>query len=43
MLNDIAFINLTNDGYIEYTENCLKSLEKNQIIFTLLLYWQKKL
>ena len=28
MLEDIAFITLTNDGYIEYTENCLKSLEK---------------
>jgi hypothetical protein len=28
MLQDIAFITLTNDGYIEYTENCLKSLEK---------------
>jgi len=28
MLQDISFITLTNDGYIEYTENCLKSLEK---------------
>ena len=28
MFQDIAFITLTNDGYIEYTENCLKSLEK---------------
>lgn len=28
MLTDIAFITLTNSGYIEYTENCLKSLEK---------------
>ena len=28
MLNDIAFITLTNNGYIEYTENCLKSIEK---------------
>jgi len=28
MLQDIAFITLTNDGYLEYTENCLKSLEK---------------
>ena len=28
MLQDVAFITLTNDGYIEYTENCLKSLEK---------------
>jgi len=28
MLNDIALITLTNGGYIEYTENCLKSLEK---------------
>ena len=28
MFQDIAFITLTNNGYIEYTENCLKSLEK---------------
>jgi hypothetical protein len=28
---DIAFITLTNDGYKEYTENCLKSLEKINI------------
>lgn len=28
MSNDIAFITLTNSGYIKYTENCLKSLEK---------------
>ena len=28
MLTDIAFITLTNTGYIEYTENCLQSLKE---------------
>lgn len=28
MLNEICFITLTNNGYIKYTENCLKSLNK---------------
>ena len=28
MLPDIAFVTLTNDGYVEYTENCLQSLDR---------------
>jgi hypothetical protein len=38
MLNDITFITLTNSGYIEYTENCLKSLEKINCNFNLICY-----
>lgn len=38
MFEDICFITLTNDGYIDYTLNCYKSLEKCGAIVTLTSY-----
>lgn len=38
MCEDICFITLTNDGYIDYTLNCYKSLEKCGAMVTLTSY-----
>jgi hypothetical protein len=38
MFHDICFITLTNDGYIDYTLNCYKSLEKCGAMVTLTSY-----
>lgn len=38
MLDDIVFITLTNNGYIKYTENCLKSLERINSDINLICY-----
>lgn len=38
MFEDICFITLTNDGYLDYTLNCYKSLEKCGAYVTLTSY-----
>ena len=38
MFDDVCFITLTNDGYIDYTLNCYKSLEKCGAMITLTSY-----
>jgi len=38
MFHDICFITLTNDGYIDYTLNCYKSLENCGAMVTLTSY-----
>jgi hypothetical protein len=38
ILDDIAFITLTNTGYINYTLNCLKSLENINFVLPLKCY-----
>ena len=36
--NDVAFITLTNNGYIDYTLNCIESLKKINSNFELMCY-----